>query len=78
VDAWLLLACSAATEDERLRLIMEALALADRQGFSDLAWRAGSGSLTHESSLVQEQRPGYPQAIGFDAMQAQRRAPWLD
>jgi len=78
VDAWLLLACSVASQVERQQLIREALALAERQGFADLVWRARSG-LTEQQGSSQANVPfeEHSHTPEFAASQAQKRAPWL-
>ncbi len=76
-DALLLLACVSSSEEERKRLINEALKLAEKQGFADLAWRARFGLDVATGSLADLPSPGDPQNQEFHASKAQKRAPWL-
>jgi len=76
-DAWLLLACASSNADERQRLIGDALELAQKQGFADLAWRARSGLVLPEGSLAQVPLSQYPQTPEFVEPLARKRAPWL-
>jgi tetratricopeptide (TPR) repeat protein len=76
-DALLLLASATSFGRERERLIGDALRQAEAQGFADLAWRALSGSGVPAGSWSSALLFGYPQTPGFDALQAQKRAPWL-
>lgn len=76
-DALLLLACVASSEQERKRLMDEALELAEKQGFADLAWRALSATAKQPGSPALALLQDYPQTPGFDALEAKKRAPWL-
>lgn len=86
-EALLLQACAAAHQSSRMPLLHEAAALADAQGFADLAWRAhgglevyGMASSTLPSRKFQSAQAlleGSGQPSEFDASQARQRAPWL-
>ena len=86
-EALLLQACAASHQNSRMPLLQEAAALADAQGFADLAWRAHGGIVVygmtsaHPSAqkfqTAQAQLQGAGQPPEFDALQARQRAPWL-